>query len=296
MSPGPPLAVLFTMDCLPPARKHRANPHPRTWEVSARNIDGFCEALLGAGHPPTLFCALSVVANHTPLFEEWASAGAEIGLLLDPSELRGGLRHHLGHYREDDQREIVRVSVHRFSELLGSRPRSVRTMDFSASDETFGVLRQSGFLQGSVSEPGLHVRHVAAMWEGAVPDPHLADAGDRLRAGSLEFLEVPITTDAGQSTGGVPPELNLDAGEFEKWHRPLADGQLQRMERDEVEFRALCWLARSGMPYGDLAAACSQALRAAIEFVDALRGRFQVTSVTVSQAHIEFRRLAAPAC
>jgi hypothetical protein len=296
MSAGPPLAVLFTMDCLAPVRKRRANPHPRTWEASARNIDGFCATLLAAGHRPTLFCTLSVLANQTPLFEEFASAGAEIGLLLDPSELRPGLRHQLGHYGGDDQREIVRVSVHRFSQLLGSRPRSVRSMEFSASDETFAVLRQGGFLQGSVSDPGRHVRHLQAMWEGAVPDPHLADAGDRLRAGSLEFLEVPITTDAAQSTGGVPPELNLDAGDFEQWHRPLADGQLERMERDSVTFRALCWLARSGMPYGDAAAACSRALQAAIEFVDALRGRFEVTSMTVSQAHIEFRRLAAPAC
>ena len=77
MSPGPPLAVLFTMDCLPPARKRGINPYPRTWESSARNIDGFCTRLIAAGHRPTLFCELSVVANHTPLLEEFTSAGAE---------------------------------------------------------------------------------------------------------------------------------------------------------------------------------------------------------------------------
>jgi len=296
MRSGPPLAVLFTLDCLPAVRKRRVNPHPRTWEASARSIDGFCATLLAAGHRPTLFCALSVVANQTPLIEEYASAGAEVGLLVDPSELRPGLRHQLGHYSADDQREIVRVSVHRFLQMLGSRPRSVRSNEFSASDETFGVLRQNGFLQGSVSEPGRHVRQVDAMWEGAVPDPHLADAGDRLRAGSLEFLEVPVTTDANQSQGGVPPELNLDAGEFEAWHHPLADGQLERMERDGVSFRTLCWLARSGLPYGDAAADCTKALRDAIEFVDGLGERFEVTSMTVSQAHSEFRRLAATAC
>lgn len=296
MSPGSPLAVLFTMDCLPPARKRGINPHPRTWEISARNIDGFCARMIAAGHRPTLFCELSVLANHTPLFEEYASAGAEVALLVDPSELRHSLRHQLGHYGIDDQREIVRVSVHRFSQILGSRPRSVRTVEFSASDETFGVLRQAGFLQGSVSEPGRRVRQYQAMWEGAVADPHLADAGDRLRAGGLEFLEVPVTTDAAQSTGGVPPELNLDYGAFGQWHQPLAEAQLERMERERVGFRALCWLARNGSPYGDAAAACTQALQSAIEFVESLRGRFQVTSTTVAQTHTEFRRLAAPAC
>lgn len=296
MSAGPPLAVLFTMDCLPPARKRGINPHPRTWEISARNIDGFCSRLIGAGHRPTLFCALSVLANHTPLLEEYASAGAEVALLADPSELRRNLRHQLGHYGGEDQREIARVSVHRFSQLLGSRPRSVRTMEFSASDETFAALREAGFLQGSVSEPGRRVRQYQAMWEGAVPDPHLVHPGDRLRAGSLEFLEVPITTDPAQSTGGVPPELSLDIGDFEEWHRPLAEAQLERMERDGVGFRALCWLARSGSPYGDAAAACTRALQSAIEFVESLRSRFQVTSLTVAQAHSEFRRLAAPAC
>ena len=296
MTSGSPLAVLFTMDCLPAVRKRGVNPHPRTWETSARNIDGFCARLIGAGHRPTLFCSLSVLANHTPLFEEYASAGAEVALLIDPSELRRNLRHQLGHYGSEDQSEIVRVSVQVFSQLLGSRPRSVRTVEFSASDETFGVLRQAGFLQGSVSEPGRKVRQHQAMWEGAVPDPHLVDARDRLRAGNLEFLEVPVTTDAAQSTGGVPPELNLDVGDFEQWHHPLADAQLERMERDQVEFRALCWLARSGLPYWDAAAACTKALQNAIEFVDALRARFQVTSMTVSQAHSEFRRLGAPAC
>lgn len=296
MSPGPPLAVLFTMDCLPPARKRGINPHPRTWEVSARNIDAFCARLIGGGHVPTLFCSLSVVANHTPLFEEYASAGAEVALLVDPSELRHSLRHQLGHYGGDDQREIVRVSVHRFSQLLGSRPRSVRTMEFSASDETFAVLRREGFLQGSVSEPGRRVRQYQAMWEGAVPDPHLADPGDRLHAGNLEFLEVPVTTDAAQSTGGVPPELCLDVGKFEQWHRPLAEAQLDRMEREGVGFRALCWLAHSGPPYGDADAPCTRALQSAIDFADSLRERFQVTSMTVAQAHSEFRRLVAPAC
>ncbi len=296
MSPGAPLAVLFTMDCLPPARKRGINPHPRTWEISARNIDGFCTRLIAAGHRPTLFCELSVLANHTPLFEEYASAGAEVALLVDPSELRRNLRHPLGHYGGDDQREIVQVSVHRFSQLLGSRPRSVRTVEFSASDETFGVLRQAGFLQGSVSEPGRRVRQHRALWEGAVPDPHLADPGNRLRAGGLEFLEVPVTTDAAQSTGGVPPELNLDLGDFEQWHGPLAEAQLERMERDRVGFRALCWLARNGSPYGDPKAPSTRTLQNAIEFVEKLRSRFQVTSMTVAQTHSEFRRLVAPAC
>jgi hypothetical protein len=50
------------------------------------------------------------------------------------------------------------------------------------------------------------------------------------------------------------------------------------------------------MPYGDPKAACSRALRDAIEFVETLRDRFEVTSLTVSQTHIAFRELAAPAC
>lgn len=296
MSPGPPLAVLFTLDCLPPDRKRRANPRPRTWALSARNIDGFCTALLAGGHRPTLFCPVSVVANHTPLLEDYAKAGAEIALLLDPTELASNLRHPFGHYRSDDQRQIVRVAVHRFADLLGSRPRSVRTLEFSASDETFAVLREAGFLQGSVSDPGRRVRQYHAMWEGAVPDPHLADAGDRLRAGSLEFLEVPVTTDPAQAQGGVPPELNLDVGRFEEWHRPLAEAQLERMEKDGVTFRALCWLAHNGLPYGESAAPCTRALAEAMEFVDGLRERFEVTSMTVSQAHTEFRRLGVSPC
>jgi hypothetical protein len=293
---SPALAVLFTMNCMAPARARRVNLRPRTWTMSARSIDSFCSTLLSSGQRPTLFCALPVVANHTPLLEEYADAGAEIGLLLDPADLHANLRHQLGHYGRDDQREIVRASIHHFTQLFRSRPRSVRTVEFSASDDTFGVLRDSGFLQGSVSSPGRRVSKYQAMWEGAIPDPHLAARDDKLGAGDLEFLEIPVTTDANQSAGGVAPELNLDIGDFSKWHWPLAQGQLDRMEREGVGFRALCWLASNGAPYGDSAGTSARALASAIDYVDTLHSRFEVRPLTVAAAHTDFRREVTTAC
>ena len=296
MSGQTTLHVLFTMDCQAPARKRRLNPRPRTWTMSGRSIDSFCTRLLADGHRPTLFCTLAVARDQTPLLEEFQSAGVEIGLLLDPRELDAKLRHYLGHYARDDQRQIVMASVHRFARLLGARPRSVRTVEHSASDETFAVLREAGFTQGSISNPGRRVPKYEAVWDGAEPDPHLAAANDRLHAGDLEFLEVPLTTDATQSTGGVAPELDLDVGEFDQWHGPLAEVQLQRMESERVQFRALCWVARNGAPYGDPDATCTRALGRAIEYVAGLRRRFEVCSMTVAELHGAFRQQGVASC
>lgn len=291
-----PLHVLFTMDCQAPARKRRLNARPRTWETSARSIDGFCNGLLAAGHRPTLFCTVGVARDQTPLLEEFKSTGIEIGLLLDPRELDPKLRHYLGHYDRDDQRQIVRVAVHRFAQIFGTRPRSVRAVEHSASDETFAILHEAGFTQGSISNPGRRVRKYQAVWDGAEPDPHLAAENDRLRAGTLEFLEVPVTTDATQSTGGVAPELDLDFGEFDQWHRPLAEAQLERMESQRVPFRALCWIGRNGAPYGEPDAPCARTLTRAIDYVTTLGGRFQVGSMTMAELHGAFRQQSLGTC
>lgn len=286
-----PLHVVVTMDCQPAAT--RAAPEgPRTWNLSARAIDGFCTRLLNAGFPPTLLVAPSCADAHAPLLEALQGSGVELGLLIQPQTLEGaGFHRHLGQYGRPEQEQIVRLSIRRFQDALGERPLSVRSALFSASDDTFGVLYDLGFRQGSLSSPGRRVTKHAAVWSGAVPDAHLVDREHRLRAGTLPFLEIPVTTDATQVRGAVSPDLVVESGSFEAWHRPLIEGQLQRMEQGDVPFRALCVATRNCFDYHGGGDKPATALAALVDYLISLEGRYEVIPTTMARAHTLFYTL-----
>ena len=290
------LCVLFTMDCQSPARRVRREARPRTWNASARAIEGFCVPLLGAGHPVTLFVAPACAEEQAPLLEELIGLGVEVGLYVNPYDLDGNrYRSYLGHYRKEEQRVIVELALRRFQEALGRRPRSARSCEFSASDDTFGVLREAGFGQASISSPGRSVGKYRAQWAGASADPHYVDPSNRLRAGTMSFLEVPVTTDAAQARGGVSPELCVDVGTAKEWHLPLADGQLHRMHEAGVAFKALCAYARNAFAYHDEDDQVRRNLRDLIQYVDALGDRYEIVSTTLSGAHELYAGAPAPA-
>ena len=62
----PPLYVSFTMDCERIAQECSAGG-PKTWALSERAIRGFCETLLAAGLPPTLFVVPETGERHQDL-------------------------------------------------------------------------------------------------------------------------------------------------------------------------------------------------------------------------------------
>src|SRR5438094_6064701 len=208
----PRLHVLFTMDC-PPQGARAEPPGPQNWDAGARAIDAFCTQLFDAGFAPTLFVTPEAADAHAPLCDDYAGRGADVGLLIQPPALRGaGYRHYLGAYVGEQQREIVIESVRRFEAALGRRPRSVRSAMYSASDETFAVLSEAGVRQTSLSSPGRRTPKFKAVWTGAETQPHFASRENRLVAGSLPLLEVPVTTDATQCRGGIAPDLAIENG------------------------------------------------------------------------------------
>jgi hypothetical protein len=161
---------------------------------------------------------------------------------------------------------------------------------FSASDATFGILSELGFRQGLVSSPGRRVPKHGADWSGAERDAHYADRSSRLRRGDLPFLEIPATTDATRPRRGVPPELGIENGTLENWHRPLIEAQLERLERDRVCFKTLCFFTRNCFAYNQPGDSLSAALGAIIGFVDSLDERYDVRPVTPARAHVSFKQ------
>src|SRR5262249_47512679 len=113
------LHVVMTLECDAVARRGSAGG-PRNWELSARAIDGFCTRLLRRGFSPTVFVAPQAAAAHAPLFEELASCGVDVGLLI------GGEGHYLGNCTRDEQRAMLEAHVRAFQDALGMRPQSAR--------------------------------------------------------------------------------------------------------------------------------------------------------------------------
>jgi hypothetical protein len=287
------LFVLFTMDC-PPQGTRAEPPGPASWDSGARAIDAFCTRLLSAGFAATLFVTPEVAAQHAPLCDDFAGGGVDVGLLIQPPTLRGaGYRHYLGAYPPDQQREIVREAIRRFEAALGWRPRSARSAMYSASDDTFAVLSEAGFRQTSLSSPGRQTPKFNAVWDGAAKETHFASKENRLAAGSLPLLEVPVTTDATQRRGGIAPDLAVENGTVERWHAPLIEGQVARQDEAGVAFRTLCFVTTSRCGYHEPATRFRQTLDGLLDYLPALDERYELVPVTLAEAYAHYRQESA---
>jgi hypothetical protein len=297
MNTKPTLYILFTMDCEPPTRKP-AQQAPRTWEQSARAIEGFCDRLAAMGYPATLFLSATCVEEHGPLLEELIEREIELGLYVHPPTLEDTRSprypRHLGNYGATEQRAIIESAVDRFYEVLGSLPRSFRSGAFSASDATFQVLYDLGFRQSSLSIPGRDLPREAIAWIGAVPDAHYVNPADRLRAGTLPFLELPVTSDPERLyRHGFPYELCIENSNADDWHRPLIEHTLERMENEQMPFRALCLFASNGSAYYHADDQRSITIDNLLDYFDTLVDRYELVPTTLAGAHQHYRQLVA---
>lgn len=289
MAERPPLFIAFTMDCHPATSK-AAPEGPRSWEQSAAAIDGYWTRLARGGYAVTLFLTPRVAEFHAPLLEEAAEVGVELGLYLQPQSLEGSsYNRFLGHYAGEEQRTIIARALEGFQDALGRRPQSARPAMFSANDDTYPSLFELGFRQGSVSSPGRKVGSHVANWSEAFPDAHYVSPQDRLVAGDLPFLEVPVTTDPSHRQGGVAPNLTVENGTLALWHRPLIEAQLQRMDRGGVDFQVLCFTTRNVFAYHQSADPVSRTLDDIVDYLDVLSDRYEIHPVTLSQVHAAYR-------
>jgi hypothetical protein len=316
MNDLPPLHVAFTMNC-EGASSRDSSTAPRSWEQGARTMGAFCGRLLEAGYPPTLFVAPDCADEQAPILEELASRGCELGVFLSPTMVsEGRYRQPFGAFTARQQRELVEVAAERFESALGIQPRSFRAQHYSASDETFRTLFELGFRQSSLSSPGRNAPREHAVWRNANPDPHHVDPANRLIAGAMPFLELPVTTNPAQvDREGSPDDLCIERGPFAAWHKPIIEQQLARMDAAQTRFRALCIVTSNSMlytrpgeqPQVQLGAFTSRGRRpisqsvndvhtetlvALLDLFDSLAARYTIVPVTLAAAHDAFRRMS----
>jgi hypothetical protein len=294
MNTKPPLYILFTMDCQPVAVKSLKQA-PTTWSQSARAIEGFCNRLSDMGYPATLFVSAACAEEHGPLLEELADHDIELGLYVHPPTLEGKrFSRHLGNYTQKEQRAIIESALDRFYEAIGSRPHSFRSGGFSASNATFQVLYELGFRQSSLSIPGRDLPRDAVSWNEAETAPHYVNPADRLRAGTLPFLELPVTSDPDRwYRRGFPYELCIENSSVEDWHRPLIESCLERMEAEQAAFRSLCLFTNNGIEYYRADGQHSITIEKLLAYFDTLAERYELVPTTLAGAHQHFRQLVA---
>ncbi len=284
--------VLFTMDCESIAIR-TAKEGPRTWEQSARAIEGYSNRLLRAGYPPTLFLAPQCAVEHTPLLEELAGRGAELGLYVNPLQAeRVSYRNFLGTLSPETQRRLIDEAAERFADAIGVRPRSFRPCKHSASDETYRLLYDLGFRQGSIAQPGFVLPRIGVDWEHVSHHPRYVDNRHHERSGDLPFLDVPVTTDPDQrQITNLPYELRIDAGTFEALHQPVIDRAIERMIEDAASFCALCFTSDNRPAYDNDDDKHSLTLESILDYLEALRERHHLVPTTLAGAHERFRAL-----
>jgi hypothetical protein len=285
------LFVIWTMDCEPVSTR-KSDEAPRSWNLSARSIDAFCSRLLVANYLPTLFIMPECAEEHEPMFEEIHARGGELALMVDPPQMRSAnYSKHLASYSPEEQRGILESNLAHFEQALGLQPRSLRTGGHSASDQTYRIAYELGFRQGTLSNPGQDRPRYGSSWVDAPVDAHLVDGDNRLAVGRLPFLEVPPTVDATQVTRmGYPWQMRIEVGTYEEWLKPIAESQLERMERENQPFRVLYISTRNGIDYAQ-PNNYTQTLDDLIDYVDSLSERYELIPVTLVGAHARYRRM-----
>ncbi len=235
------LNLVFSMDCLPAGGREEVHG-PERWDDAQAAPLAFAECMEELGFKASFFVAPEAAGRLRGQVEQLSKAGCEIGLLCHPQ--LSGYQACLGSYSYDRQREIVGLGRKTWANELSEAPAAFRPGFFSANDYTFHVLCMEGFAQGSCSLPGRMDNDQCSMWYRAYPFPHHTDPLDRSVAGTMEFLEVPVTSDFEAASfltaeTYTPPHLRIEEPDFHEYARDLIYRQLARMREDQVEMKVI---------------------------------------------------------
>ena len=283
------LYVTFTMDC---EAIERDSPQggPQTWGLAARAAEGFARTLLDAGMAATYFIIPDTARKQADLFRQLEKEGIELGMHCHPQI--DGYKDFLAGYNVDQQKEIIDLGIRRWSGALGKQPETFRPGNASANDDTYIALVELGFTQGSVSLPERRHLGIKADWENAYPFAHHIDPLDRRVPGTIEFYEVPITSDL-QKVGMngrhdfTPRHLRIEYEDLESYAEDIIRTNVDRMVAENVDMKTLVFVTHNTQDYSDPNDASSARLRKMIELVKRLAGDYELKLVpaTIVQVH-----------
>lgn len=288
------LYVVFTMDCNP-VRQHESIAGPQSWERSRTAIESFVQALADEGFLSTLFVTPAVITRNRKAVDRALELDAEAALLCHPQ--LHGYSAYMGDYPLDRQLEVLKVARAQWTKALGTEPETIRPGFFSGNDYSYQAFLTAGFRQGSCSLPGCIDIEQSAVWTKAFPLPHHTDPLDRYQPGSLDFFEVPVTSDLNRDgIGGLdsytPAHLRLEDPEIEGRFERLVVSHIDRSREGETEVPTLAFITsntiawgRKGDPHVDRMKGLLEQLRGIAE-----DKRRKLIPATVARLHAEADR------
>lgn len=212
------ISIVMTMDCEPTTATSDASATgPRDWAHGERAARGYWAIGQEFGLPVTYFIHPETAIGQAEMWKDLEAQGATIGLHMHPWKYSmwkyDGQKYcqHYGGLTEQEQRDLLNEACDEWAEAIGHRPEYFRPGTFSANDAIFRVLDDLGFKGGSCSAPGRMLPEMRAIWTGAEPDPHRANAVFRQVKGDLDFVNMPQSMDYSQLlTGRIGRRMYAD--------------------------------------------------------------------------------------
>jgi hypothetical protein len=246
------LFVAFTMDCLPADGRGEVRGAAR-WDEAERSVRAFAEALAGESLGGTFFVVPEALGRLRGAVEALCAGGFEMAMLCHPQ--LAGYQSYLGSYSYDRQREIVSLAKATWEQRMGEAALTFRPGFFSANDYTFHVLCMEGFRQGSCSLPGRMDNEQCSMWFGSYPFVRHTDPLDRTAKGTMEFFELPVTSDSEAASflshgTYTPPHLRIEEPDVHAYARSLIERQIDRMTEEGVPLRFISFVTSNLVGWG----------------------------------------------
>jgi hypothetical protein len=238
------LFVLFTMD-VEPRSAGSGTSGPASDEAGMRAVEDFQAVLESFGYRATYFVHPELVAAYPEFYRGLEQSGSGLGLHLHATKFAEAPQPcELGGLTPVGQRDLLDAAAGMFERGLGVRPTIFRPGCFSASDATYGILCDLGFVGGSVCIPGRIWADRFCVWAGAYPYAHFAHRAFRQGRGDLPFVEIPLSVDMTGPLRNNPvgfehyPDLRpggvySETDEVPYDRRELLENILRRMAADE---------------------------------------------------------------
>jgi len=282
------------MDCETVQEVSPATGGAATWELAERSMRGYVESLAARGHKATLFLIPHLAEGLPEVVRELGAAGADLGLHLHPQTTDLGYDRHLGQLPEETQRLLLEQGRDRVAAVIGQAPTSFRPGCFSSTWETFPILLDLGFTQGSVMLPGRNSPERGAVWANEVPFAHWRQS----RAGE-QFLDVPTTAALDQigphrEALCDPDHLRLERGGIADWGPGLIRDYVRYQAEHDWWLKSVVVMTHDTRYYDDPADVHRQNLERIADAIEAVAEECHLDLVPATLAEVQCE-LWAPA-
>lgn len=280
------LFVTWTMDCETVREESPVSGGAESWEMAEHSMRGYVNALAARGHRVTLFLIPRLAEGLPEVVRELGAAGADLGLHLHPQTTDLGYEHHLGQLPAATQRDLLAQGRERVAAVTGRVPTSYRSGCFSATWETFPLLLDLGFTQGSVMLPGRNSPAVGAVWVNDVPFAHWRQGRPGQR-----FLDLPTASALDQvgphrEAPCDPRHLRLELGGIADWGPGLIHDYLRWQVEHDWWLKSVVVMTHDTRRYDEPADPFRRHLELIAEAIEATAGELGLELVPATLAEV----------